>query len=64
MRQADPKPSRNTNVARHPALHLLGTAIHHMNFEAALTRMRQMLRPGGTLVVVGLAARRPRRSGQ
>ncbi|TDC01668.1 class I SAM-dependent methyltransferase [Nonomuraea longispora] len=31
------------------------TAIHHMDFEAALTRMRRMLRPGGTLVVVGLA---------
>ncbi|MEV0349933.1 class I SAM-dependent methyltransferase [Nonomuraea sp. NPDC050680] len=31
------------------------STIHHMNFEAALTRMRQMLRPGGTLVVVGLA---------
>ncbi len=31
------------------------TAIHHMDFEAALTRMRDLLRPGGTLVVVGLA---------
>jgi SAM-dependent methyltransferase len=31
------------------------STIHHMNFEAALTRMREMLRPGGTLVVVGLA---------
>jgi SAM-dependent methyltransferase len=31
------------------------STIHHMNLEAALTRMRQMLRPGGTLVVVGLA---------
>ena len=31
------------------------TAIHHMEFEAALTRMRELLRPGGTLVVVGLA---------
>ncbi|TDB75540.1 class I SAM-dependent methyltransferase [Actinomadura sp. KC216] len=31
------------------------SAIHHMDFEAALTRMRGMLRPGGTLVVVGLA---------
>ncbi|WP_155358586.1 class I SAM-dependent methyltransferase [Acrocarpospora macrocephala] len=31
------------------------STIHHMDFEAALTRMRQMLRPGGTLVVVGLA---------
>ncbi|MFC7326460.1 class I SAM-dependent methyltransferase [Marinactinospora rubrisoli] len=29
--------------------------IHHMDFEAALTRMRELLRPGGTLVVVGLA---------
>ncbi|MFG1755516.1 class I SAM-dependent methyltransferase [Streptosporangium sandarakinum] len=31
------------------------SAIHHMDFEAALGRMRQMLRPGGTLVVIGLA---------
>ncbi|TMR03101.1 class I SAM-dependent methyltransferase [Actinomadura soli] len=31
------------------------SAIHHMDFEAALTRMRGLLRPGGTLVVVGLA---------
>jgi SAM-dependent methyltransferase len=31
------------------------TAIHHMDFEAALTRMRELLRPGGTLIVVGLA---------
>ncbi|WP_051710658.1 class I SAM-dependent methyltransferase [Streptomyces sp. NRRL S-350] len=31
------------------------TAVHHMDFEAALTRMRELLRPGGTLVVVGLA---------
>ncbi|AXB48354.1 class I SAM-dependent methyltransferase [Amycolatopsis albispora] len=31
------------------------TAIHHMDFHAALTRMRDLLRPGGTLVVVGLA---------
>lgn len=31
------------------------SAIHHMDFEAALTRMRRLLRPGGTLVVVGLA---------
>jgi len=31
------------------------TAIHHMDFEAALIRMRELLRPGGTLVVVGLA---------
>ncbi|MBO8196824.1 class I SAM-dependent methyltransferase [Streptomyces smyrnaeus] len=29
--------------------------IHHMDFEAALVRMRELLRPGGTLVVVGLA---------
>lgn len=29
--------------------------IHHLDFEAALTRMRELLRPGGTLVVVGLA---------
>ncbi|MET8505592.1 class I SAM-dependent methyltransferase [Streptomyces sp. NPDC004787] len=31
------------------------TAIHHMDFEEALVRMRELLRPGGTLVVVGLA---------
>ncbi|KOG88817.1 class I SAM-dependent methyltransferase [Streptomyces varsoviensis] len=31
------------------------TAIHHMDFEPALLRMRELLRPGGTLVVVGLA---------
>ncbi|WP_157250798.1 class I SAM-dependent methyltransferase [Nonomuraea typhae] len=31
------------------------TTIHHMDFEAALTRMRDLLRPGGRLVVVGLA---------
>ncbi|MGW3151616.1 MULTISPECIES: class I SAM-dependent methyltransferase [Streptomyces] len=31
------------------------TTIHHMDFEAALIRMHELLRPGGTLVVVGLA---------
>ncbi|MER6304015.1 class I SAM-dependent methyltransferase [Kitasatospora sp. NPDC001539] len=31
------------------------TAVHHMDFEAALLRMRELLRPGGVLVVVGLA---------
>ncbi len=31
------------------------STIHHMDFAAALTRMRDLLRPGGTLVVVGLA---------
>ncbi|MBB5083547.1 class I SAM-dependent methyltransferase [Nonomuraea endophytica] len=31
------------------------STIHHMDFEAALVRMRELLRPGGTLVVVGLA---------
>ncbi|NGN66078.1 class I SAM-dependent methyltransferase [Streptomyces sp. A7024] len=31
------------------------TVIHHMDFEAALLRMRELLRPGGRLVVVGLA---------
>jgi SAM-dependent methyltransferase len=31
------------------------SAIHHMDFTAALTRMRELLRPGGVLVVVGLA---------
>ncbi|MGW1376897.1 class I SAM-dependent methyltransferase [Streptomyces sp. NPDC002446] len=29
--------------------------VHHMDFEAALTRMRETLRPGGALVVIGLA---------
>lgn len=31
------------------------STIHHMDFEAALGRMRELLRPGGRLVVVGLA---------
>ncbi|MFE9451188.1 class I SAM-dependent methyltransferase [Streptomyces sp. NPDC006739] len=31
------------------------TTVHHMDFEAALVRMRELLRPGGRLVVVGLA---------
>ncbi|MFI1655797.1 class I SAM-dependent methyltransferase [Streptomyces sp. NPDC020472] len=31
------------------------TTVHHVDFRAALTRMRELLRPGGTLVVVGLA---------
>lgn len=31
------------------------SAVHHMDFTAALVRMRELLRPGGTLVVVGLA---------
>ncbi|MFF5471272.1 class I SAM-dependent methyltransferase [Streptomyces achromogenes] len=31
------------------------STVHHMDFEAALMRMRELLRPGGTLVVVGLA---------
>jgi SAM-dependent methyltransferase len=31
------------------------STIHHMDFKAALIRMRELLRPGGTLVVVGLA---------
>lgn len=30
--------------------------IHHMDLEAALRRSRQLLRPGGHLVVVGLSA--------
>jgi SAM-dependent methyltransferase len=30
-------------------------ALHHMDAETALTRMADLLRPGGTLVVVGLA---------
>ncbi|MFG2020722.1 class I SAM-dependent methyltransferase [Actinomadura geliboluensis] len=34
------------------------STIHHMDFEAALTLMRDLLRPGGTLVVVDLACER------
>lgn len=30
-------------------------ALHHMDAAAALTRMRDLLRPGGVLVVIGLA---------
>lgn len=30
-------------------------ALHHMNAVAGLTRMRELLRPGGTLAVVGCA---------
>ena len=33
-------------------------ALHHIDEEAALARMRALLRPGGSLVVVGLARRR------
>ena len=35
-------------------------ALHHMDVAAALSRMRQLLRPGGTLAVVGLARSRLR----
>jgi SAM-dependent methyltransferase len=31
------------------------TALHHMNFEAALMAMTRLLRPGGRLAIVGLA---------
>jgi SAM-dependent methyltransferase len=31
------------------------TALHHMNFEAALMVMSRLLRPGGRLAIVGLA---------
>lgn len=31
------------------------SAVHHMDFAAALARMRDLLRPGGVLVVAGLA---------
>jgi SAM-dependent methyltransferase len=30
-------------------------ALHHMDARVALTRLRDLLRPGGTLVIVGLA---------
>jgi ubiquinone/menaquinone biosynthesis C-methylase UbiE len=32
------------------------TALHHMDFRAALTALARVLRPGGRLAVVGLAA--------
>jgi ubiquinone/menaquinone biosynthesis C-methylase UbiE len=32
------------------------TSLHHMDFSAALTEMARVLRPGGTLAVIGLAA--------
>jgi 2-polyprenyl-3-methyl-5-hydroxy-6-metoxy-1,4-benzoquinol methylase len=32
--------------------------VHHMDFASALGRMAELLRPGGTLVVVGLARNR------
>jgi ubiquinone/menaquinone biosynthesis C-methylase UbiE len=31
------------------------TALHHMHFAAALTKMARVLRPGGRLAVIGLA---------
>jgi ubiquinone/menaquinone biosynthesis C-methylase UbiE len=31
------------------------TAIHHLNFEAALMAMSRLLRPGGRLAIIGLA---------
>lgn len=30
-------------------------SLHHMDVAAALVRMRSLLRPGGRLVVIGLA---------
>lgn len=35
-------------------------SLHHMDQEAALVRARDLLRPGGRLVVIGLAATRSR----
>jgi SAM-dependent methyltransferase len=36
-------------------------SLHHMDFSSALTRMAELLRPGGVLAVVGVArARAPR----
>jgi SAM-dependent methyltransferase len=32
------------------------TSLHHMDFTAALTRVAKVLRPGGRLAVIGLAA--------
>lgn len=34
------------------------TTVHHMDFEAAVTRMADLLAPGGRLVIVGLARNR------
>lgn len=34
--------------------------LHHLDAVAALTRMRELLRPGGTLAVIGLARRTAR----
>jgi hypothetical protein len=34
-------------------------ALHHMGTSAALSQMKKLLRPGGTLAVVGLARSRP-----
>ena len=31
-------------------------ALHHMGTEAGLTRMRDLVRPGGVIAVIGLAA--------
>lgn len=31
------------------------TVVHHMDFEAAVTKMARLVRPGGTLVIIGLA---------
>jgi SAM-dependent methyltransferase len=31
------------------------TVLHHMDFEAALARMRDLLKPGGRLAIIGLA---------
>lgn len=33
-------------------------ALHHMSVAAALPRMRELLRPGGTLAIIGLARNR------
>ena len=32
------------------------TSLHHMDFAAALTKLARILRPGGRLAVIGLAA--------
>ncbi len=34
------------------------TVVHHMDFEAAVTKMARLVRPGGTLVIIGLARNR------
>jgi SAM-dependent methyltransferase len=62
----EPAPGRVTFVAADFLAHPLAdasfdfvcanTSLHHMDFGQALTAMARVLRPGGTLAVIGLAA--------